>query len=116
MTPPTLTAIQDTLYTATGAPLEGEITITNTAFTDSNGNEIGAGMQQLAISQGDITLALVSNAGSTPPTLYVVDVLSAGNDQWPQYWLIPATGGPYRLSQIQATPPTPPPLIPPDSE
>ena len=67
----TLTTISDVVYRADGSFAKGTVVITWPAFTTSDSRAIAAGSLSVAIGAGgQLTVALVPNAGSTPSGTY----------------------------------------------
>jgi hypothetical protein len=100
------TTVQDTVYTATGAPAAGTVVVSWGAFTTAGGVSIPAGSTSVTLGAGGaLSVALAPNAGGTPMGSYYTAVfhLSDGTTS-KQYWVVPVTvpgGGPAKLVAIQ---------------
>jgi len=100
------TTVQDTVYTATGAPASGTVDVSWGAFTTAGGTPIPAGTTSVTLGTGGaLSIALAPNAGGTPMGSYYTAVfhLSDGSTS-KQYWVIPVTvpgGGPAKLAAIE---------------
>ncbi len=100
------TTVQDTVYTATGAPAHGTVVVSWGAFTTAGGVSIPAGSTSVTLGAGGtLSVALAPNAGGTPMGSYYTAVfhLSDGTTS-KQYWVVPVTvpgGGPAKLVAIQ---------------
>lgn len=100
------TTVQDTVYTASGAPASGSVVVSWNTFTDGLGDVIPAGTTTATIgANGVLSLALTPNAGSTPTGNYYTAVfhLSDGTVS-KHYWVIPVTvpgGGAAKLNAIE---------------
>ncbi len=70
-TAPATTLVQDTVYSASGQPASGVLLLSWTQFTTADGHAIAAGSRTVTIgSNGVVSIALVPNAGSDPPSYY----------------------------------------------
>jgi hypothetical protein len=102
------TTVQDTVYSATGAPAAGSVVVSWGAFTLANGDVIAPGTTEVTLGVGgSLSIALAPNAGATPMGSYYTAVfhLSDGTTST-QYWVVPVTvpgGGPAKLAGIENT-------------
>lgn len=100
------TTVQDTVYSATGAPTGGTVLVSWNSFTTAGGQTVPAGSTSATIqADGQLTISLAPNTGATPMGSYYTAVfhLSDGTTSR-QYWVIPATvpgGGPATLAEIK---------------
>ncbi len=100
------TTVQDTVYSASGAPAGGSVLVSWGTFTTANGSTVPAGSTSVSIGPGGaLSVALAPNAGATPMGSYYTAVfhLSDGTTS-KQYWVVPVTvpgGGPAKLAAIQ---------------
>jgi hypothetical protein len=69
-----LTTISDVVNRADGSPAQGTLLISWPEFTTSGGQAVAAGNNSVTLgTAGALSVALVPNAGATPPnTVYVV--------------------------------------------
>ena len=98
-----LTTVADTVYSANGAPAQGTIVVSWSAFTTAAGAAVAAGQTSATLgSNGALSIALAPNAGATPSGSYYTAIfhLSDGTTSR-QYWVIPAGGGPVKLASIE---------------
>lgn len=98
-----LTTVADTIYSASGAPAQGSVIVSWSSFTTASGTPVAAGTTSATLgSDGSLLIALVPNAGGTPTGSYYTAVfhLSDGTVNH-EYWVIPAGGGPLKLSAVQ---------------
>lgn len=99
------TQVADTIYHADGTPATGTALISWPAFTSSNGDAIPAGSTSAVIAAGGaLSVQLIPNAGATPIGSYytVVYHLDDGSVSR-QYWVVPASSSPVKVSAIEST-------------
>jgi hypothetical protein len=100
------TTVQDTVYTATGAPASGTVVVSWGDFTTAGGQVVAAGSTSVALGAGGVlTIALAPNAGATPMGSYYTAVFHFSDGTTSkQYWVVPVTvpgGGPAKLAAIE---------------
>ena len=99
------TMVADTVYKANGTAAGGTVLISWPGFTLATGASVPAGSTSAAIGAGGaLNVPLVSNAGATPLGSYytVVYHLDDGSVTR-EYWVIPVSLGPVRVSAIRST-------------
>ena len=100
------TTVQDTVYSASGAPASGNVLVSWGAFTTAAGASVPAGSTSATIgANGLLSIALAPNAQATPMGSYYTATfhLSDGTTSR-QFWVVPETiagGGPAKLAAIQ---------------
>jgi hypothetical protein len=98
----TLTQIQDTVSTSSGAPFTGTVVITWTGTTSSSGT--GPSNTSVRISNGVLSVQLAPSTNITPVAYYqAVYNSSDGLTTWTQTWAVPPSSTPVTLSQIIVT-------------
>ncbi len=102
---PTMTSVVDTVYTADGTPAQGVLIITWPAFLTSGGAAVAAGDMNVTLgAKGALNVALVANAGATPPGVYYSVVYQLGpGEVRTESWLVP-TSSPATLAEVRTTP------------
>ncbi len=98
-----LTTVADTVYSASGAPAQGSVLVSWSAFTTAAGNSVAAGSTAATLgANGALSIGLAPNAGATPLGSYYTAVfhLSDGTTSR-QYWVLPASSAPVKLAGIQ---------------
>jgi hypothetical protein len=99
------TQVADTIYHADGTPATGTALISWPAFTAGNGAAVPSGSTSAAIAAGGaLRVQLVPNAGATPIGTYytVVYHLDDGTISR-QYWVVPVSSAPVKISAIEST-------------
>ena len=99
------TQIADTIDRADGTPAAGTLVISWPAFTTAGGTAIPAGNSSAVIgSGGALSINLVPNSNSTPMGSYytVVYHLDDGTTTR-QYWVVPPSSEPVKISAIEST-------------
>ena len=99
------TQVADTIYHADGTPATGTALISWPAFTAANGAAIPSGSTSAAIAAGGaLSVQLIPNAGATPIGTYytVVYHLDDGTVSR-QYWVVPVSSAPVKISAIEST-------------
>jgi hypothetical protein len=99
------TTVADTIYHADGTVATGTLLISWPAFTTSNGDSIPSGSTSAVIAAGGaLSVQLTPNAGSTPIGSYytVVFHLDDGSVNR-EYWVVPSSTAPVKLSAIEST-------------
>src|SRR5580693_9890196 len=74
---PTLTTIQDTLYNIDGSLMDGNIIVTNAAFS-VGGVPIARGARAFPITNGVVNIQLAPTDHASPATAYTVNTVSNG--------------------------------------
>ena len=103
-----VTTVQDTVYSASGAPAQGSVVVSWATFTTAGGSAVPEGTTAATIGpNGALSIQLVPNAGATPIGSYYTAVLHLSDGTTTrQYWVIPAQlagAAPVKLASIQNT-------------
>src|ERR1017187_8936764 len=99
------TQVADTIYHADGTAATGTAIISWPAFTTGAGDAIPSGSVSATIAAGGaLSVQLAPNAGATPIGSYytVVYHLDDGTVSR-QYWVVPASSSPVKVSAIEST-------------
>ena len=97
------TQVADAIYRADGTPATGTALISWPAFTTSNGDAIPAGSTSAVIAAGGaLSVQLIPNAGAIGSYYTVVYHLDDGSVSR-QYWVVPASSSPVKVSAIEST-------------
>ena len=97
------TTVQGTVYLANGKPGSGSLQLSWPAFSTVDNRAIAAGRATVAIGQdGNVSVNLAPNLGSTPAGLYYTAVfhLSDGTTST-EYWIVPP-GEMVSIAQVRA--------------
>ena len=99
------TQVTDTIYHADGTPAAGAVLISWPAFTTGNGDSIPSGSTSATIATGgSLSVRLISNAAATPMGSYYTAVYHLDDGSVSrQYWVVPASLAPVRISAIEST-------------
>lgn len=99
------TSVADTVYMADGTPAAGTLIITWPAFVTASGTAVAGGTTNVALGpNGDLSVALVPNAGATPAGVYYTVVYQLGAGQVKtEYWMVP-TNSPVNLAGVRTAP------------
>lgn len=98
----TLTQIQDTVYTSSGAPFNGTVVITWTGTTSSGGT--APFNTSVKISNGVLSVLLAPSTTITPVAYYqAVYNSNDGLTTWTETWAVPPSATPLTLSQVIVT-------------
>jgi hypothetical protein len=99
------TQLTDTIYRADGTAAAGTVLISWPAFTTSNGLTVPTGNTSVTIGQGgSFSVALASNAGSSPMGSYYTAVFHLDDGTVSrQYWVVPVSQSPVPVSSIEST-------------
>jgi hypothetical protein len=97
---PTLTTIQDTLYTADGTLLNGVVIITWPSFVAADGSAIAAQTLTVPVPSGYFQVALVPTVGASTTVAYSVRINSAGKNQSTELWSVPQSSTPLSIQQV----------------
>ncbi|MDP9050171.1 MAG: hypothetical protein M3O31_05510 [Acidobacteriota bacterium] len=98
------TQVTDTIYHADGTPATGTVLISWPAFTTASGESIPSGNTSAAIpANGGLSIALTTNAGASPIGTYYTAVYHLDDGTVSrQYWVVPASLAPVRISAIES--------------
>jgi hypothetical protein len=99
------TQIADTVYHADGTPATGTVLISWPAFTTGSGASMPTGNTSATIATGGaLSVQLIANSGANPVGTYytVIYHLDDGSVSR-QYWVVPASITPVRISAIEST-------------
>jgi lysophospholipase L1-like esterase len=104
-TPIPTTTVQDTVYRADGTAAGGTILISWPAFTTATGRTVAAGSTSATIGAGGaLSVALVSNSGSTPMGSYYTAVFHLNDGtETRSYWVVPVSAYPVQVSAISTS-------------
>jgi trimeric autotransporter adhesin len=99
------TQVTDTIYHADGTPAAGTVLISWPAFTTGTGESVPSGSTAVTIAAGGaLTVQLIPNAGSTPIGSYYTAVYHLDDGSVSrQYWVVPASAAPVKISAIEST-------------
>lgn len=98
--PPT-TPIQDTLYKADGTRFEGVAQIEWKTFQAANGAEVPQNVLSVRIVAGQLRVHLVPTTNALKPAYYTVRYNSEGHTQFIEFWSVPPSSAPLRLSDVR---------------
>ena len=101
---PTLTTIQDTLYTADGNRFNGVITITWQSFEAGDTSNIASQVARLTITNGILYVQLVPTTTATTPATYSVQYNSTGHTQFTEIWVVPPSAIALRVRDVRLAP------------
>jgi hypothetical protein len=85
---PTLTTIQDTLYTANGRRFNGSVTVSWTSFQAGSSSVISQATN-VSVIDGNLFVRLVPSTNANPPGYYTVSYASNGQVQFTEIWAVP---------------------------
>ncbi len=108
---PTRTPVRDTLFSAAGSPVAGELLIEWQSFTDPDGRAIPRNSLSVEIVDGVVSLDLSPNEGSTPSgTSYRVRYTLESGERFTETWIVPDSATPVTVAQVRVAmaPPTTP--------
>jgi hypothetical protein len=99
------TTVADTIYHADGTTATGTVLISWPAFTTSNGDSIPSGSTSAIIAAGGaLSVHLTPNAGATPIGTYYTAVFHLDDGSVSrEYWVVPASTMPVKVSAIEST-------------
>ncbi len=102
---PVTTTVSDTVYLADGTAARGSLIITWPAFLTAGGTAVAAGTTNVTLGpNGELSVALVPNAGATPAGVYYSVVYQLGPGQVKtEFWVVPTTS-PANLAAVRMTP------------
>jgi hypothetical protein len=98
---PPLTVLQDTLYKADGNRFDGVALIEWKSFRAADGSEIPQHSLSLRIANGYLRAALVPTTNALKPAYYTVRFNSEGRTQFVEFWSVPPSDAPLRLSDVR---------------
>ena len=110
------TQIQDTIYTPfSGQLFEGMIAISGPAMKTQDGRTVARWTKQIAISNGALDIGLEPNDTATPQgASYTIIYRPKSGFGWTEYWIVPTSAAPLRISDVRiAQPPVPEMMIQP---
>jgi len=110
------TEIKDTIYTPfSGQLFEGNILISGPAMKTQDGRTVARWTKQIAISNGALNVGLEPNDTAMPQgTSYTVIYRPKSGFGWTEYWIVPTSATPLRISDVRvAQPPVPEMMIQP---
>ncbi len=102
---PATTTVSDSVYFADGTAARGNLIITWPAFVTSDGVAVAAGTTNATLgSNGELSVALVPNAGASPAGVYYTVTYQLGPGQVrSEYWVVPSSS-PAKLATVKMTP------------
>lgn len=100
------TTVSDTVFMADGTPAAGALIITWPAFVSASRAQVAEGSTNAPLgAKGSLSVALVANAGATPPGVYYSVVYQLGPGQVrTEDWVVPASASPLNLAAVRVTP------------
>lgn len=101
---PTLTTIQDILYTADGNRFNGVISITWQSFESGDTSNIASQTTRLAITNGQLFVQLVPTTTASTPATYAVQYNSTGHAQFSEVWVVFPSVSPLRVRDVRLSP------------
>ena len=101
---PTLTTVQDILYTADGNRFSGVVTITWKTFESSDASSIPASVTQVQVSNGNLFVQLVPTTTANPPAGYAVQYNGEHRTQSSETWVVPPSITPLRVRDVRLPP------------
>jgi hypothetical protein len=101
----TTTNVADTIYHADGTTATGTVLINWPAFTTATGEAVPGGSASATIPTGGaLSVALTPNIGATPIGTYYTAVYHLDDGTISrQYWVVPVSSMPVRISAIAST-------------
>ncbi|WP_419805126.1 hypothetical protein [Terriglobus sp.] len=98
-----LTAVSDTVRSASGTPAQGTVLISWPSFTAANGTAVQQGSTSVTLgTNGALSVSLAPTAGATPiGTFYTVVYHLADGTVTREYWQIPVSYGPVTLAGVR---------------
>ena len=103
---PTLTVVQDTLFTADGRRFNGVVTISWQGFEASDTSTVAAETRRLRITNGALYVQLVPTTNANTPAIYNVQYTSQDGLQYSEAWAVPPGILPVRVRDVKVTPGT----------
>ncbi len=99
------TLVADTVYHADGTPASGTVLVSWPDFTTAGGSSIPSGSTSATIGvNGSLSLSLTPNSGANPIGSYYTAVFHLDDGSVSrEYWVVPASTTPVKLSAIAST-------------
>lgn len=101
---PTLTTIQDLLYSADGSRFNGLITITWQSFEAGDTSNIAGQVTRVSINNGNLYVQLVPTTTANTPASYAVQYNTSGHTQFNEVWVVPPSTSPLRVRDVRLGP------------
>ncbi len=101
---PSLTTIQDILFTADGNRFNGLVTITWQSFEAGDTSNIAGQVTRLNISNGNLFVQLVPTTTANTPATYAVQYNSNGHTQFNEVWVVFPSVTPLRVRDVRLSP------------
>src|SRR6202158_1690329 len=107
---PARVVVADTLFSGTGAPAVGSLTIsTHSTFTSPDGFVLPLGVvAKVQLVAGAFSVSLVPNIGANPTGTYYDVVYVLADQRFSEQWIVPGSGPVNLLAVRTAAPPLPP--------
>ena len=104
-----LTTISDTAYTATGTPAcRGQLTISWPAFQASDARSVRPGYTQVALTNGQFSIALEPGVTARPPfcyhVLYQLTNAAGEPSSWQEQWNVPESSSVQTIADVLSPP------------
>jgi len=103
---PTLTTIEDTLFTADGNRFNGVVTISWQSFEAADTSNVAGETLRLRITNGILYVQLVPTTNANSPAIYNVLYNSQDGSQFSEVWAVPPGILPVRVRDVRVTPGT----------
>jgi hypothetical protein len=101
---PTLTTVQDVLYTADGNRFNGLVTITWKTFEASNTSSIAASVTRVQVANGNLFVQLAPTTTATPSAGYAVQYSGTHRVQFAEVWVVSPSTAPLRVRDVRLPP------------
>jgi hypothetical protein len=101
---PTLTTIQDILYSADGSHFNGLITITWKSFEAGDTSNIAGQVTRVTVSNGNLFVHLVPTTTANTPASYAVQYNTSGHTQYNEVWVVPPSVSALRVRDVRLSP------------
>jgi hypothetical protein len=101
---PTLTTIEDTLFTADGNRFNGVVTISWQSFEAADTSNVAGETLRLRISNGLLYVQMVPTTNANSPAIYNVQYTSQDGIQFSEAWAVPPGILPIRVRDVRVTP------------
>jgi hypothetical protein len=99
---PQLTTVQDVLYKADGTHFNGILTISWNSFQSADSADIVTQSLTVKVLAGNLRVQLVPSP-TAPPSYYTVVYNSDGKVQFQEFWSVPASSQPVRVSAVRVS-------------
>jgi hypothetical protein len=100
---PPMVMIQDTVYKADGSRFSGFLQIEWKSFRASDGTEVAQGNISARVQNGQLMVTLIPTTTATPAAAYTVRYNADGHTQFTEFWAVPPSAYPLRLTQVRTT-------------